>query len=99
MENLSDRLDELRTCGETIINIAEALKELLPVKEPPKEAPTLTLEEVRHELALLAQAGFSQEIKELIARHGASRLSDVDASQYSALLDEAKSIREVKVDG
>ncbi len=99
MENLSDRLDELRICGETIISIAEALKELLPAKEPPKETPPLTLEEVRHELALLAQAGFSQEIKELITRHGASRLSDVDASQYSALLDEAKSIREVKADG
>lgn len=99
MENLSDRLDELRTCGETIISIAEALKELLPAKEPPKETPPLTLEDVRHELALIAQSGFSQEIKELIARHGANRLSDVDTSQYAALLDEAKSIREVKADG
>ena len=99
MENLSERLDELRTCGETIISIAEALKELLPAKESPKGTPPLTLEDVRHELALLAQSGFSQEIKELIARHGASRLSDVDASQYATLLAEAKGLREVKADG
>lgn len=99
MENLSDRLDELRTCGKNIISIAEALKELLPTKEPPKETPPLNLEDVRHELALIAQAGFSQQIKELITKHGASRLSDVDASQYAALLAEAKDLREVKTDG
>ena len=99
MENLSDRLDELRTCGETIISIAEALKELLPAKEPPKETPPLNLEDVRHELALIAQAGFSQQIKELIIKHGANRLSDVDVSQYAALLAEAKAFQEVKADG
>lgn len=99
MENLSDRLDELRTCGETIISIAEAFKELLPAKEPPKETPPLTLEDIRHELALIAQAGFSKEIKELITQHGADRLSDVEPAQYAALLAEAKAVQEVKADG
>lgn len=95
MENLAAKIEALRLCAKSIMDIADELAENLPAKEPPKEtAPTF--EEVRHKLILLAQAGFSTEVKALITKHGASRLSDVDPSHYAALLSEAE---EVKADG
>ena len=92
MENLAARIEALRLCAKTITELADELEKTI---EPPKEAAP-TFEDVRHKLILLAQAGFSAEVKALITKHGASRLSDVDPSQYAALLSEAE---EVKADG
>ena len=95
MENLAAKIEALRLCAKSITDIADELAGSLPAEEPPKEvAPTF--EEVRHKLILLAQAGFSTEVKALITKHGANRLSDVDPSHYAALLAEAE---EVKGDG
>lgn len=65
-----------------------------PVKampEAPAEKP-LTLEEVRAVLAEKSRAGHTAEIRELLKRHGADRLSAVDPSGYRALLAEAEVI-------
>jgi len=95
MENLAAKIEALRLCAKSITDIADELAGSLPAEEPPKESAP-TFEEVRHKLILLAQAGFSAEVKALITKHGASRLSDVDPSHYAALLSEAE---EVKADG
>lgn len=52
--------------------------------------PTLTLEEVRAVLADKSRAGHTAEIRELLKKHGASKLSLVDPKHYEALLREAE---------
>ena len=52
--------------------------------------PTLTLEEVRAVLADKSRTGHTAEIRELLTKHGASRLSLVDPIHYEALLREAE---------
>ena len=95
MENLAAKIETLRLKAKSIIDIADELAKSLQVDE----AKPPSLEDVRHKLILAAQAGFSAEVKALITKYGADRLSEIDASHYAALLKEAESIREAKVDG
>ena len=95
MENLAAKIETLRLTAKSIIDIADELAKSLQVEE----AKPPSLEDVRHKLILAAQAGFSAEVKALITKYGADRLSEIDASHYAALLKEAESIREAKVDG
>lgn len=63
-----------------------------PAKEPEKPAELekqLTLADVRAVLAEKSRAGFTEEVKALIAKHGADRLSEVPESEYVALLADA----------
>lgn len=64
-----------------------------PAKEPEKPAEPekqLTLADVRAVLAEKSRAGFTEEVKALIAKHGADRLSEVPESEYAALLADAE---------
>lgn len=122
MSQLSAEIDELRRCGETLVGIAETLKELFsgegdaeatesqkPVRktaaskskakaepEAEKEAELssekkpLTLEDVRAVLAEKSRAGFTEEVKAVIANHGASKLSGIDPSEYEAVITEVE---------
>ena len=51
---------------------------------------TLTLEEVRAVLADKSRAGHTAEIRELLKKYGASKLSLVDPKHYESLLREAE---------
>lgn len=95
MENLAAKIEALRLSAKSIMDVADELAKSPQAEEP--NAPSL--EDVRHKLILAAQAGFSAEVKALITKYGADRLSEIDASHYAALLKEAESIREAKVDG
>lgn len=57
-------------------------------KEPEGKPPTL--EEVRAALAEKSRAGHTEEVRGLLARHGADKLSEIDPSEYAALLAEAE---------
>ena len=50
----------------------------------------LTLEEVRAVLADKSRAGHTAEIRELLKKYGASKLSLVDPKHYEALLREVE---------
>lgn len=58
-------------------------------KAEPEEKP-LTLEEVRAVLAEKSRAGHTAEVKELLNKHGADKLSEIDPTEYPALLAEAE---------
>lgn len=61
--------------------------------EPPVEKPEpkpLTLEEVRAVLAEKSRAGHTAEVRALLLKHGADKLSDIDPAEYLALLAEAE---------
>ena len=61
-----------------------AKKEETPV-EKPKSKP-LSLEQVRAVLAEKSRAGHTAEVKALLLKHGADKLSDIDPAEYPALL-------------
>lgn len=100
MSELDTRIKELRTCGETILGIANALAGMFsssveenPPKQVAKDEPKmLTFEDVRHRITLIAQSGLSAEVKALITKYGAKKLSDIDPSQYESLLKEADAL-------
>ncbi len=59
------------------------------VKAEAEEKP-LTLEEVRAMLAEKSRAGHTAEVKELLNKHGADKLSEIDPAEYPALLADAE---------
>ena len=65
-----------------------AKKEETPV-EKPKSKP-LSLEQVRAALAEKSRVGHTAEVKALLIKHGADKLSDIDPAEYPALLAEAE---------
>ena len=99
MSELSTVVEELRKCGETLIEISRSLREIFsgdePAKpEPPQEqkpsVPAVTLEEVRAVLAEKSVAGHRAEVQALIRECSADKLSAVDPSQYAALKAKAE---------
>ena len=66
-----------------------AKKDTKAAKQEPEEKP-LTLEEVRAVLAEKSRSGHTEEVRELLARHGAYKLSEIDPAEYAALLAEAE---------
>ena len=54
------------------------------------EPKPLTLERVRAALAEKSRAGHTSEVKALLIKHGADKLSDIDPAEYPALFAEAE---------
>ncbi len=54
------------------------------------EEKSLTLEEVRAVLAEKSRSGHTEEVRELLSKHGADKLSEIDPAEYAALLAEAE---------
>ena len=59
---------------------------------PVSEKKAVTLEEVRKVLAEKSRAGFTDEVKAILTKHGADKLSEVAPTEYKALLAEAEVI-------
>jgi acyl-CoA synthetase (NDP forming) len=88
---------ELETCGKALLKLAEALraKEETLAPEPQKNEPgstKLTLEEVRKAAADKSRQGFTAEVKALIEKYGAEKLSSVKPEDYEAFMKELEEI-------
>lgn len=59
---------------------------------PKNEEAPVTFVQLRSRLSEISRNGHTAEIKELIAKYGADRLSDVAESDYAALLAEAEGL-------
>ncbi|PRT78153.1 hypothetical protein C6A25_00635 [Streptococcus anginosus] len=75
------------------------LKELLVDEEDgkvekPRAEPSkkISLENVRAVLAKLSQHGKTAEVRDLLTKYGATKLSDVDEGKYKDLLQDAEGI-------
>lgn len=84
---------ELEICGKVLLKLAEALraKEETLAPEPQKNEPgstKLTLEEVRKVAADKARQGFTDEVRRLIQKYGADKLSSMDPEKYEAFLQD-----------
>lgn len=90
-------IQELHSVATTINEIAEWLSSQFisdnsTAVENLEKEPTLTLEEVRTVLAEKSRNGFTKEIKELLKKYGASKLSEVDPKNYEALLKDTEEL-------
>lgn len=98
----STPVTELKRCGEALIDISESLADLFssndetnPADLPKAETPEptekpISLETVRTVLAEKSRAGYTAKVRELLEKHGAGKLSEIDSSKYPALLAEAE---------
>lgn len=55
-----------------------------------QEEKPMTLAEVRAVLAEKSRAGHTAEVRELLLKHGAEKLSDIDPAEYPSLLADAE---------
>ena len=62
-------------------------------KQEEKTASSIKLEDVRAVLADISRSGKTAEMKSLLSKHGASKLSDLDPGEYEAILAEAEVIK------
>lgn len=71
---------------------AETKAEEKPAKKPEKKQKVkeVTLAEVRAVLAEKSRRGHTGEVKELLAKYGADKLSGVDPAKYADLMKEAE---------
>ena len=102
MSELSLAVTELKRYGEALVNISESLADLFSsnndahTTDQPKvdvSAPdekSLTLENVRAVLAEKSRAGHTAKVRELLEKHGAAKLSEINPAEYTALLAEAE---------
>lgn len=104
MNELSLVITELKRCGEALIGISESLADLFTGSENPEtpvqpdtapasqEEKPIALETVRAALSEKSRAGLTAKVRELLEQHGAEKLSEVDPSEYPALLAEAEEL-------
>jgi hypothetical protein len=91
-------VSELRSVAQSLNTVADSLTALFSGSQPrtsvqPESKPTskpLTLEEVRAVLAEKSRNGHTAKIRELLEKHGAAKLSEIDPQKYAALLAEAE---------
>ena len=97
MSEMAATIEDLRRCAATINEAANWLSEQFSGDEPvPTEPisvePALTLEAVRAVLADKSRAGFTAQIRSLLQKYGADKLSGIDPSNYKALLADAEGL-------
>ena len=89
-EDLQELCDAFSENGTAVSTCESGLNETSA--EDKTNEPTITLEEVRTVLAKLAQDGKQAELKALIEKYGANRLSEVDSKHYLAILKEVEAM-------
>nr|DAZ40361.1 MAG TPA: TRANSCRIPTION FACTOR IIF TRANSCRIPTION FACTOR, RAP74, RAP30.02A [Caudoviricetes sp.] len=86
-------IKKLRDTAASINAVADYLFSVFGGEKPDDEAEEpLTLEEVRAVLANKSRDGFTAQIRELLQKYGADRLSAVDPANYKALLRDAEEL-------
>ncbi|MGN0449908.1 MAG: rRNA biogenesis protein rrp5 [Ruminococcus sp.] len=92
---------DLRTLSDSVQAVCNAVTEGLSEEQQPKaieakpaleEKPAISLEKVRSVLAEKSQAGHTAEVRAIIGKYGASRLSEIDAKNYAAVLKDTEEL-------
>lgn len=98
MSEMAQTIEGLRSAAAAITEAADWLTrqfsssvEEAPASEPkPETKPAITLEKVRAVLADKSRAGHTAEVRALLEKHGATKLSQVDHQHYEAILKEVE---------
>lgn len=102
MNDMAMTIEELRTAVAAIKDAADWLAQQFsgeasetaaeaPAPEP-EAKPAYTLEQVRAVLADKSRAGHTAEVRTLLQKYGADRLSQTDPANYEALLRDAEGL-------
>lgn len=100
MSELDMVLQEFHSAAKALIGACDSLREFysqatespvpdgveLPVSKP----KPITLEQVRAVLAEKSRDGHTAEVRALLEKHGAAKLSEINPAKYAALLAEAE---------
>lgn len=99
---LLDLIEDVRAVADDLQAIADAMTSDAPDTMSEENAPqdmpatkadpekTICMEDVRAVLAAKSRDGYSAQVRELIVKHGGSKLSDIDPSEYGSMLKEAE---------
>ena len=100
MSDMAATIEELRNAAAAITDVANWLTELFSTTATVDETqesesvspavPQLTLEQVRAVLADKSRMGFTAEIRALLQKYGAAKLSGIDPVHYKALVADAE---------
>ena len=93
ISELDMAISDLRKVAATINDVADTLAEMFSgaaTEETPAKEPPLTLEQVRAVLAEKSRNGHTAEIRALLQKYGAAKLSGIDPVHYKALLAEVE---------
>lgn len=86
-------VDDINKCRlELKSYLSTETKAIEVATEPAVELVPITFEEVRTRLAELSRDGKTAQVRELIAKFGATKLSEVDKKHYPAIMDGAVEI-------
>ena len=99
MSDMAATIEELRSAATAISEAADWLAQQFSgnddaveaAPEPAKE-PELKLEDVRAILADMSRKGYTAQIRELLLKYGAPKLSGVDPANYKALLEDVEGL-------
>ncbi len=85
----SEYLDTFETIYDPAVDEPQETK---PKEQSTPEQQAVTFVELRSRLSEISRNGHTAEVKELLQKFGADKLSDVAESDYTALLAEAEAI-------
>ena len=94
-------IEELLNAATALCSVAENLSTLFADQAEQSTTPTqtiqkaekpLTLEAVRAVLAEKSRDGHTADIRAILEKHGAAKLSEIDPSKYAQLLADAEAL-------
>lgn len=96
---LLEVVNDMRSLADSIQAVCDAMTEVDPApsakaatEQEPVKDPDIPLEKVRMVLAEKSQIGFTAEVRGLIQKYGADKLSAVDKAYYSDILKDAEGL-------
>jgi len=94
---LLDVVSDMRSLADSIEVVCKAMiesdaapEEAPATKTEPAKEPEIPLEKVRMVLAEKSQLGFTAQVREIIGKYGADKLSAVDKAYYADILKDAE---------
>ena len=95
---------DLRSLADSVQAVADVVEENkndetaqpgMPVsaKDPEPPAKAVKLEQVRAVLADKSQQGFTSDVRTLLEKYGAPKLSKIDPANYAALMADAELLK------
>lgn len=87
-------IEDIRSLADSIYAVCSLISDYLPDEIEAKiaipESKKVSLEQVRGLLAEKSRAGHTAEIRAIIQKHGADRLSDIDPKDFETVMKEAE---------
>ena len=94
LERISEELADLFSSGKDAMQPVKKTAVKKKTNEEPKaevpEEKALTLEDVRAVCADKSRKGYTAEVKAILTKHGAEKLSGINPAEYKALLAEVE---------